>query len=266
MLYFAICKPIVGEREREERTSSQKMIPNETEASQRKASPAELHSPRRLSRSLWKGTDFVKFIARGNTAPKDFIIFTRCFSAPAPPPPQSTELSVSLQTPPQSLHLSIPNNNTRVPKLATHSSIHLPTHQSSSIHLPTSHHPSNISTHHPSSIQLPSIHPSTFSASIHSSIHLPTNPPSIHQLGLFPHRLWNVMEILSIIITTCGQYSNCISPVCRSYPEEQNSHQNFKDKKSTCDTIIFSLNFLMETNEPPFVSLDPFGLSMLNHI
>ncbi len=189
MLYFAMCKPIVGFREREERTSSQKMIPNETEASQRKASPAELHSPRRLSRSLWKGTDFVKFMARGNTAPKDFIIFTRCFSAPAPPPPpppQSPQLSVSLQNPPQSLHLSLPNNNTRVPKPATHSSIHLPTIQSSTIHLPTSH-PSTYLPTNPSSIQLPTIH------------------PSIHQLGLFPHRLWNLMQILSIIFTTCGQ-------------------------------------------------------------
>lgn len=163
MLYFAMCKPIVGFREREERTSSQKMIPNETEVSQRKASPAELHSPRRLSRSLWKGTDFVKFMARGNTAPKDFIIFTRCFSAPAPPPPQSPQLSVSLQSPPQSLHLSLPNNNTRVPKPATHSSIHLPTIQSSTIHLLTSH----------PSTYLPTIHPST-----HSSTYPPTHHPS----------------------------------------------------------------------------------------
>ncbi len=64
--------------------------------------------------------------------------------------------------------------------------IHPPTHQSS-IH---------ISTHHPI-IHSITQHPSTFSASIHppsqhpSTHHLPTNPPSIHQLGLFPHRLWN---------------------------------------------------------------------------
>jgi len=32
-------------------------------------------------------------------------------------------------------------------------------------------------------------------------------------------------------------------------------HQNFKEKNPPHVTIIFSLHFLMETNEPPFVSL-----------
>lgn len=37
--------------------------------------------------------------------------------------------------------------------------------------------------------------------------------------------------------------------------DEQNSHQNFKEKNPPHVTIIFSLHFLMETNEQSFVSL-----------